>query len=148
MAIRTPQSLDDFDFWVGSWHGTWDGGAAVNVVEKLYDGRVIVERFAAERPEPFSGMSLSVLDEAAGCWKQTWADNTGNYLDFVGGAVGEEMHLTRDAQVGGKDILQRMRWAAIKADAFQWFWQRREDGGEWETIWHISYVRAEAGSVV
>jgi hypothetical protein len=118
MAIRTPQSLNDFDFWVGSWHGTWDGGAAVKVVEKLYGGRVVVERFAAEQPDP-----------------------------FVGGAVGEEMHFTRDAQVGGKDILQRMRWAAIKADAFQWFWQRREDGGEWETVWHISYVRAEPDSV-
>ena len=142
MALRTPQSLDDFDFWVGRWRGTWDGGAAVNEVEKLYDGRVILERFASEAPESFSGMSVSVLDEAAECWKQTWVDSTGNYLDFVGGAVGEEMQFTRDARVGGQDILQRMRWAAIESDRFEWFWQRRADGGEWETVWQISYVRA------
>jgi hypothetical protein len=142
MPSRTPQSRNDFDFWVGRWRGTWPGGAATNEVQKLYDGRVLVERFAAEAPHAPSGMSVSVLDEAAGCWKQTWVDNTGSYLDFTGGAHGEEMQFTRNARVGGKDVLQRMRWAAIEDDTFEWFWQRLEDGGDWETVWHISYVRA------
>ena len=142
MVTRTPQSLDDFDFWVGRWRGTWDGGAAVNEIEKLYGGRVILERFSSEQPDAFSGMSVSVLDEAAGCWKQTWVDNTGSYLDFVGGAVGEEMHFTREASADGKDVLQRMRWTEIDGDCFEWFWERRDDGGEWETVWRISYVRS------
>ncbi len=141
MVTRTPQSLYDFDFWVGRWRGTWEGGSAVNDVEKGYDGRVILERFEADAPETFDGLSVSVLDEAADCWKQTWVDSTGSYLDFVGGAVGEEMHFTREAVVGSKEVLQRMRWAEIETDRFEWYWQRREDGGDWQVVWHISYVR-------
>jgi hypothetical protein len=142
MVSSTPQSLNDFDFWVGRWRGTWQGGSGVNEIEKLYDGRVIVEHFAADAPGPLRGMSVSVLDESAGRWKQTWVDNTGSYLDFAGGAVGEEMHFTRVARLAGKDVVQRMRWACIEDNTFEWFWQRREDGGDWETVWHISYLRA------
>jgi len=34
-----------------------------------------------------------------------------------------------------------MRWTAIEPDRFEWFWERRAEGGEWETVWQISYLR-------
>ena len=142
MSLRTPQSRHDFDFWVGRWRGTWEGGTAVNEVEKLHDGRVIVERFAADAPGTLTGMSVSVLVEAEGRWKQTWVDNTGAYLDFTGGAVREEMHFTRDARIAARHVLQRMRWTLIEDDSFEWVWERLIEGGDWETVWHVSYVRA------
>ena len=32
-------------------------------------------------------------------------------------------------------------WAEIEADRFEWYWQRREDGNDWQVVWHISYAR-------
>src|SRR3954462_11313403 len=96
---------DQFDFWLGTWHGTWerDGeqGNAVNTIAKEYSGHVVVERFVIDAPEAFSGFSVSVFDERDACWKQTWVDDSGAYLDFRGGFDGEQMVLTRQFVVDG-----------------------------------------------
>jgi hypothetical protein len=142
----------EFDFWLGRWRGTWPAnadtaaGSAVNTITKEYGGHVVYERFVAEEPEPFNGMSVSVFLPAEDVWKQTWVDDSGSYLDFVGGARAGLMDLRRDA-VGpqGKAFMQRMLWFAIRPDAFEWEWQRSFDGGlEWETVWAISYTRLMA----
>src|SRR5436305_10609839 len=86
---------DQFDFWLGTWDGTWERegeqGAAVNAITKEHNGRVVVERFTIASPEPFAGLSVSVYDERDACWKQTWVDDSGAYLDFRGGFDGERM---------------------------------------------------------
>ena len=35
----------DFDFWIGEWECTWDGGRARNSVCKILGGRAILESF-------------------------------------------------------------------------------------------------------
>jgi hypothetical protein len=128
-------SAGAFDFWLGTWEGTWDGGAGTNVVTREYEGRVILERFAAR--DGFHGMSVSVFDVRAGCWKQTWVDSEGNYLDFAGGPADGTIDLRRAA--GGSTF--RMLWHDLEPDRFAWKWQRAEHEGAWETLWGIDYVR-------
>jgi hypothetical protein len=135
----------DFDFWLGSWRGTWtqDSGEreATNVITRELGGHVVVENFTAEPPNALRGMSVSVFDARDGCWKQTWVDDTGSYLDFRGGLTGDEMHLSRELISDGEEWLQRMIFCNIEADHFDWLWQRTRGNGSWETLWEISYER-------
>ena len=43
------------------------------------------------------GRSASIFDVSAGKWKQTWVDNEGGYLDFVGEFKDGQMVLEREA---------------------------------------------------
>jgi hypothetical protein len=136
----TPES--QFDFWLGSWRATFEGGSATNTVTKEYGGKVVVERFSQPKPEPFTGLSVSVYDPREGCWKQTWVDDAGAYLDFRGGFADGAMALTRRFVDDGVTITQRMIWHEIENDRFSWLWQRARGAGEWETLWAIAYERA------
>ena len=144
-SVALAAAATDLDFWLGTWRGTWtrgsDQGHAINIVTKELGGHVIVENFSAQPPEALHGLSLSVFDSAEGCWKQTWVDNTGSYLDFRGGPTGGEMHLSRELIQDGEELLQRMIFCNIEAKRFEWLWQRSRGNGLWETLWEISYVR-------
>ena len=63
---------DDFDFWLGTWRATWgeNGAHGTNTVTKEYGGRVIQERFDGRPGIDLAGMSVSVYDAQADCWRQ------------------------------------------------------------------------------
>ncbi len=133
-----------FDFWLGDWDATWEGGRGTNRVEKILDGCVIHENFDGGGPggNGLVGKSYSTYTPAMKKWRQTWVDNQGGYLDFVGGMEGKTMILSRAAERDGKKFLQRMVWYNIGRDAFDWNWERSDDGGRtWTTQWAIHYVR-------
>ena len=68
----------------------------------------------------------------SGSWVVT-EDGT-RYLDFTGGFSDAKMILARDAERQGKKFRQRMVWQDIRADRFNWLWQRSDDGGAtWST---------------
>ena len=139
---------NQFDFWLGEWDLTWaDNGRGHNSISKILGDRVIREKFTTLQDDevpPFQGMSVSIYNEAENQWKQTWVDNQGNYLDFIGGFAHDKMMLIRDAVVDDKPIKQRMVWYNIQPDAFDWAWERSEDQGDtWQTLWLIHYVRAK-----
>ncbi len=73
-----------FDFWVGEWDCHFAGGHTVNTITREYGGKVLVERFVADAPHSFKGLSLSVHDEFLGGWRQTWVDQGGSYRAFEG----------------------------------------------------------------
>ncbi len=141
-----PCSLEEshqFDFWVGTWDLTWkDGGVGINEVTSEYNGCVIRENFI-DSTSPFRGMSVSVYNPKQKVWQQTWADNGGSYLDFVGGFEEEgTMRLSREAVVKGKTMQQRMTFYNIEPDSLDWDWELSADGGEtWRLSWRIHYTR-------
>ena len=73
-------------------------------------------------------------------------DSDGQYLDFVGGRVDDEMILGRTAtRADGSTVSQRMRWWHITPDAFLWDWLRASAGStEWDLLWRLRYTRAQA----
>src|SRR5438270_7477689 len=92
-APRNPCTMVEqkqFEFWVGEWELTWPGekagevGHGTNSIKRLLDGCVVQENFSAQDSGHLRGTSLSTFDSKAGKWKQTWVDNEGGYLDFVG----------------------------------------------------------------
>lgn len=133
-----------FDFWVGDWDLTWEGGKGTNSVQAILGGCVIQENFDGRNAEGkgLVGMSHSVYNPARGKWLQTWVDNQGGYLDFEGGWSDGKMILSREASRNGQDFLQRMVFQNIGENELDWNWERSDDGGKtWTTNWAIHYVR-------
>lgn len=119
------------DFWVGEWDGRWEGGGGTNSVTSELGGTVILERF--QSPE-LQGLSVSVNDGSQ--WRQTWVDSNNTYLDFQGGATGDDFELVHVRE----DAVFRMRFTEIAHDSFVWLWEQRLDGS-WELKWRIDYTR-------
>jgi hypothetical protein len=149
-SVKPCESLEarQFDFWLGEWDLTWPaeqtgGGAgeigrATNSISQMFGDCVIEENFAFA-DDSFLGHSVSVYDARAGMWRQTWVDNQGGYLMFVGSYDGETMEL-RTPEVEG--AVQRMVFSNIADDSLNWDWQGSRDGGAtWNDLWNIKYKR-------
>jgi hypothetical protein len=91
------------DFWVGEWDLTWPGqnagevGHGANNIKRILDGCVVQENFSGGDSMHLPGTSVSIFDTRTGTWKQTWVDNEGGYLDFVGEFKNGQMILQRAA---------------------------------------------------
>src|SRR5690242_901772 len=110
-----PPETRQFDFWLGEWDLTWQGGRGTNSIRSILDGHVIEERFHSD-DIPLHGISLSVYGSQLGQWRQTWVDSQGSYLDLVGGWDGERMILTTSRMREGKPIVLRMVFSNIAPD--------------------------------
>ena len=141
-AVQAARATE-FDFWLGEWDLSWgDGQRGTNSVYQDFDGRVIVESFDGRPSIELQGTSLSVFDVEARCWRQTWVDSNGSYLDFRGEFRDGQMDLRTEREVEGRPALLRMRWFDIERDSLTWAWERSTDGGRrWETLWRIAYSR-------
>jgi Protein of unknown function (DUF1579) len=140
------------DFWLGDWDLTWPaeqtGGEAgetqtgANHITRLFGQCVIEEDFATD-DGAFLGRSLSVFDEAAALWRQTWVDNSGGYIALTGGKDGEHFELhTEPAERDGRLVVNRMVFSEITTDSLLWSWQTSpDDGATWRDLWTIDYRR-------
>lgn len=144
----TVSQQKQFEFWVGEWDLTWPGSKpgetmhGTNTIKRIMDGCVVQENFSGGDSIPLRGTSVSTFDATSGHWKQTWVDNQGGYLDFVGDFRDGRMILQRDALLNGKKILQRMVWKSITASDFDWSWESSSDDGKsWQVNWPIHYKR-------
>ena len=143
----SPESRQ-MDFWIGEWEASYVNNAAPaksrNRVTKILDGCAILEEFTGAPGIALDGRSYSVFDRATGEWKQTWVDNSGGYLDFVGTVVDGERVFARQLRRQGKTIRQRMVFRDVKPESFKWLWQRSDDdGATWQTNWEIDYRRVK-----
>jgi hypothetical protein len=148
-----------FDFWIGDWDvhvrqrvardkDEWQEGEATNKITSSFSGRVIEEHFDGARlPQPNVGMSVSVYNPHLHQWQQTWVDDQGNYLDFVGAFADGKMVLNHVAQRQGKKILFRMVFEDIARDSLTWKWERsRDDGKTWLLLLEERYTRRKPDS--
>lgn len=151
-GVKEPEPAGYFDFWVGEWKLEWeegDGkkGSGTNKIEKILDGKVLLENFEAlsGQMRGYKGKSFSVYNPRAKEWKQTWVDSNGGYLDFVGKIDGQKRIFERTAtDREGNPIIQRMVFSDIKENSLTWDWEYSGDGGEtWELRWRIEYTRIQ-----
>ncbi|MCP5027699.1 MAG: hypothetical protein GY929_15600 [Actinomycetia bacterium] len=130
-----------FDFWLGEWDCSFEGGTATNSVTRGFDGHVMTERFEAQTPQRWSGMSVSVYTESQGLWRQTWVDQDGAYWHFVGSLVDGDPSFGTPDPVDTERLFKRMIFSNIGPDAFDWRWQSSPDGEDWTENWAIAYRR-------
>jgi hypothetical protein len=137
------------EFWVGEWDLSWPAQEqgnldhGTNSIHRLLDSCVVQENFSGESAMHLRGMSVSIFDMRAHKWKQTWVDNEGGYLDFVGEFKDGQMILARSAvRPDGKAVVQRMVFKNITPNEFDWSWEASTDGGKtWTVNWPIHYKR-------
>lgn len=140
VRVAVPEPAQ-FDFWVGSWRVSTLVGDEVegrNEVSWTLDGKVLWEQFSAGT-DPFTGWSFSVPVPSRG-WVQTWVDNSGAYLDFVGGWCGDRMVLER-ATGAASPTHQRMTWHSVTPRGFVWDWEWRTGAHPWDLRWRLRYDR-------
>ncbi len=136
------KEASQFDFWLGKWNLTWAEGKGTNHITKIMGGCVIHEAFDGTPSMPLKGMSVSTYDARSGQWKQTWVDNSGSYLDLVGGMQGDQMVLVHNTVIKGKPLRYRMVFYNIAENELDWSWERSEDAGAtWTVLWQIHYTR-------
>lgn len=146
------EQAHQFDFWLGDWDLSWpaeqSGGeagermAGRNSITMLFGECVLEENFTTV-DGAYRGHSVSVYDERAGLWRQTWVDSAGAYLSFVGGTESGDMVLsTEPVETEEGVVVNRMVFTEVATDSLEWAWQRSTDGGEtWADVWNISYCR-------
>ena len=136
-----------FDFWLGDWDCTWSDcegneGSATDTVYLDLDGHVVVESFDTRPSSEYQGMSFSMYDAARGCWRQTWVDSTGRYLDLAGGYDDGVIDLRHHGEHDGVPAQFRALWHSIERDRLEWAWPRSLDAGRtWTTLWAMEYLR-------
>jgi hypothetical protein len=137
------------DFWLGEWDASWPAqgatpaGTGTNHVESILGGCVVQETFVDKSPQALLGHSVSMWSPQKRQWQQTWVDNQGSYLDFVGEWKNGEMSFWRSARAAdGSPVVTRMVFFAIKPDSFDWRWESSKDEGKtWKLLWPIHYAR-------
>ena len=136
------------DFWIGDWtcagELTGKDGSKVrtegtNSITREFDKKVVFEHFDSRE---LKGMSVSVYDPNAKLWRQTWVDNSGSYISFTGGSEQGQFIFTTGPRTSDGKRKARMVFRNIKADSFDWDWEKTKDGGKiWTNEWHLHYVR-------
>lgn len=149
-SINELDASEYFDFWVGEWDLTWQASngtteKGMNTIERVLNGKVIKENFEATtgKLKGYIGKSYSVYNPSSGKWKQTWVDNSGGYLDFVGKFEDNKRIFIREGQDrNGNPIMQRMVFYDITEDSFTWDWEKSTNNGKsWQLQWRIAYQR-------
>jgi hypothetical protein len=145
----------DFDFWVGDWDvvvksrpkadAPWVEQRGENHVTRVLEGCGIEERFSASGGVggEWAGKSLSRFVDTEGKWRQTWIDDGGGYMPFVGGRQGADMVLVGEPKTtNGVTTVMRMVFTDIGPDRLLWRWEGSKDGGaSWEVKMTIEYTR-------
>ena len=154
-ACASPEHRQ-LDFWIGDWDVTirarasldseaWAEARGENHIASILSGCVIEETFRAEGPQtPWAGRSVSQRVASDGKWHQTWVDDQGSYMTFVGEKVGAEMVLTGVPRPMPDGVTQQMRMVffEISQSRLKWRWEGTRDGGHtWVTAMTIDYVR-------
>ena len=133
--------LRQFDFWLGEWQCSWEGGRGRNRVEAICEGRVIRESFGGGQGADLVGTSISLYDMRAGRWVQTWMDSQGSWFHLRGEFGDGAMELFTVAP-DARGETKRMRFFDIAEDGFTWSWASSADGVTWGELWRIAYQRA------
>jgi hypothetical protein len=143
------------DFWIGDWDlvvrqrasrdgDPWLEAPGTNRIRATMGGCVIEEHFRADGPgAAWTGSSASVYVPDLKTWRQTWVDDSGNYLAFTGGKEGNAFVLYGEPRTtNAKTKRMRMVFDAIEEDAFVWTWERKMDGeAKWTPEMEIRYTR-------
>ena len=152
---RSANKIDEKDFmnfWVGKWNLTWknpDGSTSkgINNVKKILNSHVVQENLKVLTGPiaGFTGMSVSVYSPNEKLWHQTWVDNNGGYLDFVGKMENDKRIFFRYfVNSNHQEIIQRMVFYNIKKNSFDWDWMiSNNEGKTWQVKWRIHYSRSK-----
>jgi tetratricopeptide (TPR) repeat protein len=98
---RYSQEARQFDFWIGEWDVKNNQGqpAGKSKIEMMLGDCVIFENWTSAAPQVYSGKSFNLYNSATKKWMQTWVDNKGGVMEFIGGEYkGKQNDFSHSAQ--------------------------------------------------
>jgi len=146
----------ELDFWIGEWDvvvrarkaptsDEWSEARGRNTISRTLGGCAIEERFEALGPQsPWRGASFSRFVASESRWRQTWVDDEGGYMLFVGGPDPIGFVFTGEPRTkDGTTSQMRMVFHDVTPNGLGWRWERTVDGGAtWTPMMTIAYARA------
>ncbi len=141
-----------FEFWEGDWNIHWYGKDSVeekgeNHISKILNEKVLFEEFSITKGvnAGFVGKSWTVFNKNTSSWSQTWVDNSGAYMEFVGSKEGQSRIFKREVvRKDGSTLIQRMVFKDVTFFNFTWNWESSVDGGKtWANNWQLFYTRKQ-----
>lgn len=140
----TAPEAEQFDFWVGSWTGTWTDpeGAATATDVVIKSGCEVDETFRAARflqHVNYSATSKSHWDSTLSAWVQDYSDSVGERSRWLGGFAAGAMTLV-GPQVGSRQ--QKIVWRNIQPDRWIWEYDSSNDGATWAVVLVVTYQRS------
>jgi hypothetical protein len=131
----------EFDFWLGEWEVTANGGpAGTSSVQSILDSCVLFENWTGGGGS--TGKSFNLYDAVTRSWRQTWVDNTGGIIDFRGGLREGAMVLTGETLgADGKKTAQRMTFTPTSPNEIRQLWEQSSDGSTWTVAFDGVYKR-------
>ena len=132
-----------FDFWVGEWDVKSPQGQKVgtNSVQLILGDCVVFENWTGGGGG--TGKSFNFYNANTGKWQQTWVDDKGSVLEFMGEYKEGAMRFTAEtpSQGGGK-TLHRLTFFPIEKDHVRQLWEQSTDEGKtWSVAFDGQYIR-------
>lgn len=134
-----------FDFWVGEWNVfNGDTQVGVNNIQKILGGCVLLENWKDAKGR--EGKSVNTYNLQKGRWQQTWVDDSGNVLEFVGVLVKEGVMEFRAESLAktGEKVQHRMTFTKLSDNRLrQLLEQSRDNGTTWKSGFDGAYQRRQ-----
>jgi hypothetical protein len=132
-----------FDFWVGEWEVRATGTqqvAGTNSVQLINGSCTILENWTGARGGV--GKSINFYNAATSKWQQTWVDNVGGVIFFVGARQGNQMKFEGEhVKADGTTSKIRLTFVSIAADTVRQIGESMTDGKQWTTGYDLTYIR-------
>jgi tetratricopeptide (TPR) repeat protein len=130
------------DFWIGEWDvkGTaQQQTAGTSSIQLILGDCVIFENWTGAGGT--NGKSFSFFNGATGKWRQTWVDDKGGLLEFVGEYKEGAMHFMTTTTTGQK-VWQRMTLFNLAQDRMRQLGEQSTDEGKtWSVMYDLTYNR-------
>ena len=135
----------ELDFWIGEWEVYNPSGqlAGKSSIQTILDDCVISENWSGTFG--MNGKSFNTYDPTIGKWRQTWVDDKGSTLIFVGEVVDGAMVFEREStDAEGVKTLSQMIIAPLENGHVSQKGQSSTDGGDtWNVNWQLTYIPRE-----
>ncbi len=130
-----------FDFWLGAWEVTSQGGVAGhNVITAGQQGCLLREQWVSTRGG--TGESLNFYDRSTRQWNQVWVDANGFVLRMSGGLVDGAMRLTGETAGPAGPVRHRLTFTPSPDGSVRQLWENSTDRGEtWTVVFDGLYRR-------
>lgn len=131
-----------FDFWLGSWDVTANGGpAGTNTITRTQRGCILHEHWTGR--DGSTGESFNFYDRQDSRWHQLWVDARGFVLRLSGTFDNGVLRLageTRNAQ--GSRVLQKLSFTPNPDGTVRQLWESSGDAGAtWRVVFDGLYTR-------
>jgi tetratricopeptide (TPR) repeat protein len=131
------------DFWIGDWDVTvtkQNQVAGTSSIQLILGDCVILENWAGAGGT--NGKSFNFFNSTTSKWQQTWVDDKGSLLEFVGDYKDGAMHYTTTTMTKGQKVWQRMTLFNLSTDQMRQLGEQSTDEGKtWSVMYDLTYSR-------